>query len=117
LEYIIASEFIIPNFQNSKNLTFTEGTLRLLNSMIWLWLVLFVFLFEYYLNFVAEVTRFGDRQFYQVNKNNINENKLNRIGGIAVDGMSGPENGIDLYMNSYSDIFIWKLSIDIKFFF
>ena len=58
------------------------------------------------MNFVAEVTRFGDRQFYQVKKKIQMEVKLNRIGGIVVDGMNGPENGIGLYMNSYSGMFI-----------
>ena len=107
LEYIIASEFMVPLFNDLKSLSFTEGTLRLLNSAIWFWIVFFCFLFEYYLNFIAECTRFGDRQFYQVNIFFKSRNKqICRIGGIAADGMSGLENGIGPFMNFYSDMFI-----------
>ena len=64
--YIIASEHILPNVQNAGNIGYVESLIRFLPSMIWFFLIFFVFLFEYYLNFFAEITRFGDRQFYQV---------------------------------------------------
>lgn len=65
LEYIIVSEFVVPVMLDTK-VSFLENTMKLVIYMIWSFIILFMFMFEYYLNFFAEITRFGDRQFYQV---------------------------------------------------
>lgn len=41
-----------------------ERLLKLSLPILYVWLLMFVALFHHWLNFLAEVTRFGDRQFY-----------------------------------------------------
>lgn len=96
----------MPCVLESGRISYFESLVRLIPSLIWLFLVFFVFLFEYYLNFFAEVTRFGDREFYQVKLISFDFKVFhNRIGGILQAGMSGPENGISLFMNIYIDMY------------
>ena len=107
LMYIIASEYILPNILICGKISYFEGLIRMVTSMIWFFLVFFVFLFEYYLNFFAEITRFGDREFYQIRIFfKYSFYFMYRIGGIPLGGMNGPENGIAQFMNSYIDMFI-----------
>lgn len=75
--YIIIDQYATPTLQNSLKLTtdktgafkldalvLVERILRLSISVVYLWLLMFYSLFHCWLNFLAEITCFGDREFY-----------------------------------------------------
>lgn len=72
LQLILLQQWIVPILQNSK-LPFRESNiLKIIERLLKLavpnhviWLVMFYTFFHSYLNVLAEILRFGDRQFYR----------------------------------------------------
>ena len=70
---IVTEQYITPAIVNSygafdelRYLQAIERLLKLSVPTLWGWLVVFYSLFHLLLNIVAELTRFGDREFYRV---------------------------------------------------
>ena len=68
----IAIQWILPvakvaiyNFNDGKYLISLEKIIKLSIPNLYLWLLMFYSLFHCMLNFMAEITYFGDRQFYK----------------------------------------------------
>lgn len=70
---IVTEQYVSPAIVNSfgafnqlRYLQALERLLKLSVPTLWGWLVVFYTLFHLLLNIVAELTRFGDREFYLV---------------------------------------------------
>lgn len=70
---IVTEQYVTPAIVNSygafdelRYLQAIERLLKLSVPTLWGWLVVFYSLFHLLLNIVAELTRFGDREFYRV---------------------------------------------------
>lgn len=95
-------------------ISIAEAILKLIFPMTILFILIFFLVFESMCNIFAELTQFGDRQFYQV-KNILHEffkfNTLNflfeqRIGGTHQHLKNLTGNGVDQFMNFFLDMFI-----------
>jgi diacylglycerol O-acyltransferase-1 len=75
LQFIIVEQYITPILQTTTNrlnefgkieiiFFLIERLLKLSIPTLYLWILLFLMFFHCYLNLLAELTRFGDRQFY-----------------------------------------------------
>lgn len=72
LIWFLAGQYAVPTLRASLPFFVTgdaygifESLLRLSGVSIFIWLLGFYFIFQSYLNFLAELLRFGDRDFYQ----------------------------------------------------
>lgn len=63
--YVIISEYMFPIILQSKDLTFVEVYLKLVVPCIVGYILMFLIIFEQILNLFAELSYFGDREFYQ----------------------------------------------------
>ena len=70
---IVTEQYVSPTLKNSSGafnelryLQAVERLLKLSVPTLWGWLVVFYTLFHLLLNIIAELTRFGDREFYLV---------------------------------------------------
>eukprot|EP00331_Platyophrya_macrostoma_P019737 CAMPEP_0176466634 /NCGR_PEP_ID=MMETSP0127-20121128/38007_1 /TAXON_ID=938130 /ORGANISM="Platyophrya macrostoma, Strain WH" /LENGTH=260 /DNA_ID=CAMNT_0017859835 /DNA_START=335 /DNA_END=1117 /DNA_ORIENTATION=- len=63
--YIITSEQIIPVFQLGKQITTFEAISRLVLPFLFLDVAMFFLIWENILNAIAEMSGFGDREFYR----------------------------------------------------
>jgi hypothetical protein len=68
------TQYIEPTIRNSVKpmkeqnwALIVERVLKLAIPTLYIWLVMFYTLFHVWLNVLAEVLRFGDREFYKVN--------------------------------------------------
>ena len=69
--WLASAQYAVPLLQNSVNtmntqnvMSITERLMKLSTISVFVWLVGFYALFQSFLNLVAELTRFGDREFY-----------------------------------------------------
>ena len=62
--YIMISDFVIPSIEKGEEINAIELLLRICLPMCIFWILIFYIIWELILNVFAEITRFGDRQFY-----------------------------------------------------
>lgn len=69
---LLVTQFVHPTVQRSTQaieardpLSFVERLLALAIPSLFVWVLMFIALFELWLSILAELTRFGDRQFYK----------------------------------------------------
>jgi len=63
--YLILTEYMLPLFQNASNIHCVEFVVTLIVPTGVFYLLFFILIFEVMLNGFAELTRFGDRLFYE----------------------------------------------------
>mmetsp|Transcript_1134 Transcript_1134/g.2219 ORF Transcript_1134/g.2219 Transcript_1134/m.2219 type:complete len:455 (+) Transcript_1134:114-1478(+) len=70
--YFLAGQYVVPSLSNTMTplekgniILVMEGMLKIAVPNFMIWLLGFYSIFHIYLNVLAELTRFGDRQFYQ----------------------------------------------------
>jgi diacylglycerol O-acyltransferase-1 len=70
--FIVATQYVVPSVDNTFRpmangnvLLILEGLLKICVPNFIIWLLGFYAIFHVYLNILAELTRFGDRQFYR----------------------------------------------------
>ncbi|CAK90388.1 unnamed protein product (macronuclear) [Paramecium tetraurelia] len=76
--YMIVSNHIYPIILNVNALTLVDSIFQMTLPLIFLCLTLFNMIFENYCNFWAELTHFGDRQFYTDWWNSTDYEEFNR---------------------------------------
>lgn len=64
IAYIMISDFVIPSIEKGEEINAIELLLRICLPMCIFWILIFYIIWELILNVFAEITRFGDRQFY-----------------------------------------------------
>lgn len=64
MAYILISDFVIPVVYKGDNISPLELIARIILPMCLFWIVIFYIIWELILNIFAEITRFGDREFY-----------------------------------------------------
>ncbi|CAG9334329.1 unnamed protein product [Blepharisma stoltei] len=63
--YVITSDHIMPALARGKSIQFLDLYCRLILPTLIVYLLIFFVAFEQILNLLAEISRFGDREFYQ----------------------------------------------------
>jgi sterol O-acyltransferase len=76
--YLIVTENILPVIYQKENFSFISSICSILLPVLTVNLLVFWMVFENYLNFFAEITRFGDRLFYMDWWNSNGLEELNR---------------------------------------
>ena len=79
LKYIILSEVIIPTLTLGDTINIVDMVSRILCSVTIFVMILFFFMFEIFLQALAELTSFGDREFYQDFWNSHHLEEFNRF--------------------------------------
>lgn len=64
LAYIVISTFILPNLQAANDISVVELIGQLWFPMLFVYLLIFLMIWEYLVNVFAELSRFADRNFY-----------------------------------------------------
>jgi diacylglycerol O-acyltransferase-1 len=72
IQHVLLHQFTLPEVQNSvqhllegNHLTILENILAISSTTLYCWLLMFFAFFQAFLNMLAELLRFGDREFYQ----------------------------------------------------
>ncbi|CRG93976.1 acyl CoA:diacylglycerol acyltransferase, putative [Plasmodium gallinaceum] len=65
IEYTTFTVFIAPTIYHINNISFFEAIIRLIFPCLIIFLVTFYMIFECICNLFAEITKFGEREFYQ----------------------------------------------------
>jgi len=65
LLFLTVSHYIVPVLEQMAQLTLAESILMLVFPFMVAYLLVFYIIFECICNFMAELTRFADREFYQ----------------------------------------------------
>ena len=76
--YNVISDFVLPVLMQVQELNYLEVFSRLIFPVLICYLMVFFILFEQILNCFAELTRFGDREFYQDWWNSTSFEEFNR---------------------------------------
>jgi sterol O-acyltransferase len=63
--YMVICEMMIPTIKESKNLSMLDLYIRLMWPCVVCYMLIFFIIFEHILNLFAELSLFGDREFYQ----------------------------------------------------
>lgn len=81
--YLACTSYLIPTIIRSPTVSFMEAVFNLIFPFLFLDLLIFFILFECICNLLAEVTNFGNRDFYHVRLWHSIRNVAKRIYTVA----------------------------------